>query len=50
MKAYNPKSYELAIDVLFDYPELDNTENRDELASEIQETIENWIEDNTNET
>jgi hypothetical protein len=43
--SFDPKCYELATAFLADENTLDTSTNRESLAQEIQDTIENWIED-----
>ena len=41
---YDVKCYRLACDFLEDHPEIDTNKNRQELAQEIQDSIETWID------
>lgn len=43
--AYDPKCYELAEAFLEDEPAFNLKANKEELAQEIQTTIENWLDD-----
>ena len=44
-KGFDAKCYELAKAFLSDEPTLDSEESRADLAQDIQNTIEDWIED-----
>jgi hypothetical protein len=43
-KTYDPKCYDLAETFLSDSPEINNEQNRCDLAAHIQTEIESWIE------
>lgn len=44
INSYDPKCYDLAEAFLSDEPTLNTSQNRDQLASDIQQAIEDFLE------